>query len=53
MENGANTQQMDDLFDILLKSGGDESSNHDKGVKLLLRLALLQVLFGFFQKSQA
>lgn len=31
-----NSQQMDDLFDILLKSGGDESSNHSKGVKLRL-----------------
>lgn len=51
MENGTNTQQMDDLFDILLKSGGDESSNHGEDVKLML--ALLQVLFVFFQKSQA
>lgn len=33
-----NSQQMDDLFDILLKSGGDESSKHSEGVKLLLRL---------------
>lgn len=30
---------MDDLFDILLKSGGDESSKHCKDVRLLLRLS--------------
>lgn len=32
VENGVNSQQMDDLFDILLKSGGEEPSGCGGGV---------------------
>lgn len=43
-----NSQQMDDLFDILLKSGGDESSKHSKGVKLPLCLSSSYVFVACF-----
>lgn len=36
VENGMNSQQMDDLFDILLKSGGDGGCRHGEAVELRL-----------------
>lgn len=48
-----NSQQMDDLFDILLKSGGDAGSKHGGGVQLLLLRVSSCFCCVSFQKSQA